>query len=291
LALIVGSPVAADERKSDEPFRLEVVESDRAFLGVTSARIRGEAGTRITFVVPGSAADRAGLQSGDVLVELNGEPINDARGLSAEIHALAPGDRVSLTVLRDGDEQVLDAELGNRGAKLRFEAEGDWLVWTPTFRGQVKNGTLVGNDVGDAGEIYLCQGHECRYSGEPLWYRSDCVDQGCRTYSVDWSGRPLLGVQVSGTTADLRLHLGGDEDAGLLVSRVYERSPAEQGGVEVGDLILAVDGQPVLTTKQVGEALRDKQGRSVELAVVRDGESMELHVDLPRFDLQSTRRR
>ncbi len=55
-------------------------------------------------VVPDSAADKAGLQEGDIILEFNGEKLTAENSLAEVIQKYSPGDRVSLKVLRDGDE-------------------------------------------------------------------------------------------------------------------------------------------------------------------------------------------
>ena len=71
-------------------------------------------GVRVQQVMPGSAAESAGILAGDVLVALDGEPMANLRSYSALLKAKAPGDEVKVTVLRDGEEIVLPATLGAR---------------------------------------------------------------------------------------------------------------------------------------------------------------------------------
>ena len=54
----------------------------------------------------------------------------------------------------------------------------------------------------------------------------------------------MLGVSLTETTPDLREHLGADKDRGVLVSKVLSGMPAEDAGIEVGDLITQVDLGP-----------------------------------------------
>jgi putative serine protease PepD len=71
-----------------------------------------ESGALVSDVTPGSAADRAGLQRGDVITEVNGEPLETSIDLTAQIRALKPGDEVRLTIMRDGREREVTATLG-----------------------------------------------------------------------------------------------------------------------------------------------------------------------------------
>jgi len=69
-------------------------------------------GALISNVAPGSAAAEAGLKSGDVITEVNGEPVLRSGSLSSLIGMAAPGDRVKLKVWRDHAERTIDAKLG-----------------------------------------------------------------------------------------------------------------------------------------------------------------------------------
>ena len=67
-------------------------------------------GVRLEGVVAGSPAEQAGLAAGDVLVEVNGEPIADLRAYSAALKRLAPGDRVRLSYERGGARKTVEVE-------------------------------------------------------------------------------------------------------------------------------------------------------------------------------------
>lgn len=63
-------------------------------------------------VVAGSPADTAGLQENDIITALNGTSINQAHSLTSLLDQHQPGDRVSLTVLRDGQTLHITVTLG-----------------------------------------------------------------------------------------------------------------------------------------------------------------------------------
>jgi hypothetical protein len=68
-------------------------------------------GVRLGHIIPGSAAERAGLRDGDVLVRVGDAPVNTFEELRSAIRARQPGDVVRLVYLRDGRDHVTSATL------------------------------------------------------------------------------------------------------------------------------------------------------------------------------------
>lgn len=65
-------------------------------------------------VVPGSAADKAGLKEGDIILEFNNEKITLENSLAKIIMKHNPGDRAVLRVLRDGKDEIIVATLDEK---------------------------------------------------------------------------------------------------------------------------------------------------------------------------------
>jgi len=64
-------------------------------------------------VVPGSPADQAGLQAGDVILEINGQTIDTNHALGGVIANFAPGDEISIKYWRSGQESTVKLKLGS----------------------------------------------------------------------------------------------------------------------------------------------------------------------------------
>ncbi|MFD7304351.1 trypsin-like peptidase domain-containing protein [Streptomyces pharetrae] len=64
-------------------------------------------------VVPGGPGDRAGIEPGDVITEVDGQRVHSGEELIVKTRAHRPGDRLELTVLRDGDERTISLVLGS----------------------------------------------------------------------------------------------------------------------------------------------------------------------------------
>ena len=68
-------------------------------------------GARVAEVTPGGPADQAGLQAGDMVTAIDGEPVGDSTSLVVAIRDNAVGDSVTLTVERAGDTQDIPVTL------------------------------------------------------------------------------------------------------------------------------------------------------------------------------------
>jgi serine protease Do len=79
-------------------------------------KLKDRSGAMVDDIMPGSPAEKAGVQSGDVVTELNGKKVPDSRQFRLWVSQTAPGSKVSLKVIRDGKEQKLTATLGELDA-------------------------------------------------------------------------------------------------------------------------------------------------------------------------------
>lgn len=68
-------------------------------------------GFRITGVSEGKAADKAGLEGGDIIIEIGGILIEDIYGYMGALNELKAGQLTTITIVRDGEEQTLDLQL------------------------------------------------------------------------------------------------------------------------------------------------------------------------------------
>ncbi|KNX39505.1 hypothetical protein VV01_14890 [Luteipulveratus halotolerans] len=69
-------------------------------------------GAQVAQVNPGSAAQKAGIKQGDVIVALGGDHVDSSTSLVGQVRECAVGQKVTLTVVRDGKRQNITATLG-----------------------------------------------------------------------------------------------------------------------------------------------------------------------------------
>jgi aminopeptidase N len=71
-------------------------------------------GCRLSGVVPGSPAEKSGLKEGDVIIQINSKPIHNLKDLSNILKSLRPGNKVSITLIREGKETKVETEVVER---------------------------------------------------------------------------------------------------------------------------------------------------------------------------------
>ena len=71
-------------------------------------------GCRISGVMPGSPAEKSGLREGDVIIRINSNPVYNLKALSTILKSLSPGSRISVNILREGKEMMVETEVVER---------------------------------------------------------------------------------------------------------------------------------------------------------------------------------
>ncbi len=100
---------------------------ERAYLGVTIQEVTpaiakaiglgSPEGALVSDVSPNSPASKAGLQSGDVILAINGTPVNESNQLRMNVSMMNPGQTVHLKVFRDGQTREVTATVGTLPGK------------------------------------------------------------------------------------------------------------------------------------------------------------------------------
>jgi S1-C subfamily serine protease len=199
---------------------------------------RGPGGVLVQTVGRNSAADKAGIRRGDILVRYAGTSVESPDHLGRLVRADAPGKRVPISVWRDGREMALQVEVGSR-------EDSDTR-------------TRVYLDEGDDDD-HVLRWREMPHAGE--------LGQYFNMLTV----RPRLGVEVQDLNPDLGSYFQVPDGGGVLVTKVIEDTPAERAGMKAGDVILDVGGKSVATASDLQRELRDLEPGAVRLTVQRRG--------------------
>ena len=100
--------------------------------------------------------------------------------------------------------------------------------------------------------------------------------------------RGVIGIEIAGIAPEDYEVLGLPESGGIGVSRVTEGEPADQAGMQPGDVIVAFDGEPVGDTRDLqNRVVATRPGTTVPIEIVRDGEPLTLDVTIGELDLDA----
>lgn len=146
---------------------------------------------------------------------------------------------------------------------------------------------LEGEVVGINAQIYSRSGGFMGLSfAIPINVAMDAVDQIKEHGEVQ---RGWLGVYIQDVSADLAESFGMDKPIGALVARVIEGGPADEAGLQSGDVVIAVNGEEIRTAgdlpPKIGQLKPDEEAT---LTVVREGEERRVTVTVGARDERQT---
>lgn len=118
----IGFAIPVNITKTLLPQLMETGTVTRGYLGVNiqtltpdlaqALNLDTRKGALVSDVIPDSPADNAGLQRGDVILNFNGEAIDDPRDLAATVAGTTVGDATEVLVLRNGQQKTLPLTIG-----------------------------------------------------------------------------------------------------------------------------------------------------------------------------------
>ncbi len=122
----IGFAVPSNQARSVMESLIKFGKVQRGFLGIQMQPLDEKLakefkapdrdGILVAEVVPGGSAEKAGVKSGDVIVELNGQHAEDIAAFRNTVANMLPGTKVELKVFRGGKPQMISVTLAERGA-------------------------------------------------------------------------------------------------------------------------------------------------------------------------------
>ena len=191
----------------------------RGFVGVTiqkltpdlaeSIGLKQATGALVADVTKGGPADRAGIKTGDVIVEFDRKEIRDSADLPLQVARTTPGKAVPVKILRSNKEMTLSLAVGEMKETREVVAssrEGD------------------------------------------------------------------LGLSVQAVTPQIAESLSLDKAEGVVISAVQPGTPADDAGLQRGDVITAINHRPVRSVSDYERAISESGKDKSLLFLVRRGE-------------------
>ena len=95
--------------------------------------------------------------------------------------------------------------------------------------------------------------------------------------------RAWLGVGIQDLTEELGDYYGIKDKKGILVTEVFEGSPADKGGIKVEDVIISVDGKDVDSSRALSGMIANLPvGKGIRITVLRNGEKKDISVEVAK---------
>jgi serine protease Do len=130
----IGFAIPADVAETITKQLISGGKVTRGYLGATiqnvtpeiaeSMGITGRKGALVAELVPGGPAEKSGLQSGDIVVSINGVKVDNASDLTRNVAASQSGDTLRLEVLRDGQSRIVTVRSGVRPSESELNRNG-----------------------------------------------------------------------------------------------------------------------------------------------------------------------
>jgi serine protease Do len=239
--------------------------NNRAMLGVVTEKT--DEGVEINEVSDESAAEKAGLKENDIITKIDDEKIESPDELSKVIRKHKPGDKVTVTYLRNKKEQKATVELG------KFKG-----ISTFSF-GDAQAPYGLNMDMSELMDKYKHSQEDYKEKLKDLdklrsFPRAPRVQGFGDNYSLSWSGdQPKLGLSVQDS----------EDGKGVNVLEVDEESNAAKAGIKEDDIITHINDKAVNSADEVAKMVRENKTKpSIRLQITRKGKSQNIEVKMPR---------
>jgi membrane-associated protease RseP (regulator of RpoE activity) len=249
----------------EQPNPLLLRAGSQGYLGVDLADVDQEKaqalklkevrGAIVTLVDHDAPAGEIGLKVNDVVLQLNGQPVEGSEQLRRMLREIPAGRKVSIEISRDGVLQTLTVALADRRVM-----EQD--VW---------------NRIGSSGDVFAFSPGMGMMAGGG----GDAPPPG--SFHMPFFGSSLkVGALVEPLTSQMAEYLGVQN--GLMVKQVAGKSEAASAGMRAFDVILRVGSDSIATLADWDRALLANQGKPVQVTVLRDRkqQTLTLQVDSKR---------
>ncbi|MDR2595060.1 MAG: DegQ family serine endoprotease [Fibromonadaceae bacterium] len=97
--------------------------------------------------------------------------------------------------------------------------------------------------------------------------------------------RGWLGVSIQDINPSLAKALNLNPAKGALISEIFERSPAEKGGIKVGDVVISINGKPIADANDLRNTVASlRPGEAANFEVLREGKNLKLKINIALRD-------
>ena len=225
----------------------------RPMLGIMLGERASSGGVTINEIVPNSGAEAAGLQAGDIITSLDGKSVSNHTDINGIIGAKKINDAITVTIVRDGAEQTINATLGSQKTRMTVRS-----FYIPNG----ENKTVELNIMGDAlNKLAELKNLPVEFNNVTVWTNEENTPNPCEKIR-EMRGTSLLGVYINSS-----------RNNGVFVESAIENTGAVAAGLQSGDKIITVNGVDVRSYNDLRkEITAHKPGEIVTVTYLRSGE-------------------
>jgi len=218
---------------------LSEVDTDR----VTALHLKDAHGAEVMFVDHDAPAGKSGLKVHDVILQLDGQPVENAEQLRHRLLDMPSGRTVSFLVNRDGAPLTINIQLCDR-------EELEHKAWS-------RHKTVP------EPAPPTRSGFSQTFVGRPSTAVTGILD------TVMPKGL-YVGAELNPVRTQLADYFGVTSGTGLLVEQVDYQSPAARAGLKAGDVVVKVESQQMTSNHDWVKAIRNHRGHLVQVTVMRN---------------------
>jgi S1-C subfamily serine protease len=251
IAQVMDQPSPLLHTSSATQGYLGVLVGDLDSESVPKLKLKDTHGAVITLIDHDAPAAQAGLRVTDVVLQVNGQAVENAEQFGRTMREIPAGRSVALVISRDGATQTVTIQLVDR-KKMEHDVWNrlDSSAEPPNSGGGL--GILSGG-----GDVPSGTGFHMPFVGT-------------NTLSV--------GAMVEPLTSQMADYLG--IHGGLMIKQVARKSEAEKAGLKAYDVVLRVGADTVATTADWDRALRANQDKAVAVLILRDRRQQALNLQV-----------
>jgi C-terminal processing protease CtpA/Prc len=242
----ITDPSTDLELKIDGPLELNwdmEASSNKAVLGVMTEMTDNQSGALVKEVVPGSAADNAGIVSGDIITKIGDKAITGPQDLVNAISAYQGGDEVSIEILHQNKSQDHKVVLQSK----------------PNTPGLINGDHFLG-------------GLEEMFKSFKGFNSDNFLLKSFGWDNINSAEVPKIGVQVEDRA----------DGVGVRVLNITQGEPMDQAGIKIDDVITEFNGMNINSVEDLTRALVSSNGKSeVKFIAKRNGKDLDFKLKMP----------
>jgi serine protease Do len=221
---------------------------------VALLKLKEPRGVEIINIDHDGPACKAGMKMHDVILQMNGQVIDNEDQLRRLLREMPAGRAVTVVISRDGQTQTLTTQMADRRTVGLQAWEQHYSVPDPGAK-------TAGFGVPSNG--FMSAASPSVTGANPKGHRDFLATSMLLSSSFTGAQLELMGPQLA-------QYFGAEGGAGLLVRSVEGNSPAEFAGMKAGDVVVRINSVAVTSATEWTKTVHENKGKPVSVVVIRD---------------------